>query len=162
MTLTPSDVEQKTFGTALRGYDVDEVDDFLDEVVATIRLLQKAPPPAAPAGGVVEPASAGGADESAVGRALITAQETASALVVDAQMQADQILAGAKAEAEAWSGERDAKKTEVDAEIAELARLVADVRAKLQALAAAASDRVDEMGEALSSARPPGEAEAEA
>ena len=39
--LKPSDVEQKTFSTALRGYDLDEVDDFLDEVVATIRELNK-------------------------------------------------------------------------------------------------------------------------
>jgi len=37
--LTPADVEQKTFSTALRGYDLDEVDDFLDEVVATLREL---------------------------------------------------------------------------------------------------------------------------
>ena len=37
--LTPADVEQKTFSTALRGYDLDEVDDFLDDVVATLRAL---------------------------------------------------------------------------------------------------------------------------
>lgn len=37
--LTASDVEQKTFSTALRGYDLDEVDDFLDEIVATIKQL---------------------------------------------------------------------------------------------------------------------------
>jgi DivIVA domain-containing protein len=37
--LTAADVEQKTFSTALRGYDLDEVDDFLDEIVATIRQL---------------------------------------------------------------------------------------------------------------------------
>ena len=40
MTLTPADVEGKTFGTALRGYDLDEVDDFLDDVVGTLRDLQ--------------------------------------------------------------------------------------------------------------------------
>ena len=32
MPLTPIDVQQKTFATALRGYDLDEVDDFLDAV----------------------------------------------------------------------------------------------------------------------------------
>ena len=37
--LTAADVEQKTFSTALRGYDLDEVDDFLDEVVATLKEL---------------------------------------------------------------------------------------------------------------------------
>jgi len=39
--LTAAEVEQKTFSTALRGYDLDEVDDFLDEVVATIRELNE-------------------------------------------------------------------------------------------------------------------------
>jgi DivIVA domain-containing protein len=39
--LTAADVEQKTFSTALRGYDLDEVDDFLDEIVATIRDLNE-------------------------------------------------------------------------------------------------------------------------
>ncbi|TDI37156.1 MAG: DivIVA domain-containing protein, partial [Acidobacteria bacterium] len=34
MAMTPSDVEQKTFSTVLRGYDLDEVDDFLDDVIA--------------------------------------------------------------------------------------------------------------------------------
>mgnify|MGYP000417498112 CR=1 FL=1 len=37
MPLTPIDVQQKTFGTALRGYDLDEVDDFLDEIVTSLK-----------------------------------------------------------------------------------------------------------------------------
>jgi DivIVA domain-containing protein len=39
--LTAAEVEQKTFSTALRGYDLDEVDDFLDEIVATLRTLNE-------------------------------------------------------------------------------------------------------------------------
>ena len=43
MSLTPEDVLNKTFGTTQfrRGYDEREVDDFLDEVVATLRILDK-------------------------------------------------------------------------------------------------------------------------
>ena len=41
MALTPIDVQQKTFGTALRGYDLDEVDDFLDEVVTTLKSYEE-------------------------------------------------------------------------------------------------------------------------
>ncbi|MEX1271686.1 MAG: DivIVA domain-containing protein, partial [Acidimicrobiia bacterium] len=37
MPLTPIDVQQKTFGTALRGYDLDEVDDFLDDIVTSLK-----------------------------------------------------------------------------------------------------------------------------
>lgn len=39
MALTPADIERKVFGTTLRGYNVEEVDDFLDEMVATLRDL---------------------------------------------------------------------------------------------------------------------------
>lgn len=43
MALTPEDVLNKTFGTTQvrRGYDEREVDDFLDEIVATLRRLNK-------------------------------------------------------------------------------------------------------------------------
>ena len=43
MALTPEDVLNKTFGTTQfrRGYDEREVDDFLDEIVATLRRVNK-------------------------------------------------------------------------------------------------------------------------
>ncbi|MFZ1485593.1 DivIVA domain-containing protein, partial [Nostocoides sp.] len=43
MSLTPEDVLNKTFGTTQfrRGYDEREVDDFLDEIVASMRRLAK-------------------------------------------------------------------------------------------------------------------------
>ncbi|MGH8948251.1 MAG: DivIVA domain-containing protein, partial [Acidimicrobiia bacterium] len=41
MTITPADIEKKTFSTALRGYDLDEVDDFLDEMVVAVRELEE-------------------------------------------------------------------------------------------------------------------------
>jgi DivIVA domain-containing protein len=40
MAITPADIEKKTFSTALRGYDLDEVDDFLDEMVVAVRELE--------------------------------------------------------------------------------------------------------------------------
>ena len=41
MAITPADIEKKTFSTALRGYDLDEVDDFLDEMVVAVRGLEE-------------------------------------------------------------------------------------------------------------------------
>ena len=41
MPITPADIEKKTFSTALRGYDLDEVDDFLDEMVVAVRELEE-------------------------------------------------------------------------------------------------------------------------
>jgi cell division initiation protein len=147
MGMTPADVEQKTFSTALRGYDLDEVDDFLDEVVSTIRELQdqivgaKAEPPAAPPG----PAP----DESAIGRALVTAQTTADTMIADAQKEADQIRTAAETEADSWADERDAKKAAADEEMVELTSHVSGVRTQLAVLATAVADRLDEMDEAI-------------
>lgn len=153
MTLSPSDVEQKTFSTALRGYDLDEVDDFLDEIVATIRDLTdqlaaaKQAPSAAPVAGR---AGAGeGLDEGAVGRALIAAQETADQIIADARRQADRIIKDADTEADLMVSERDQRKADAEAEMKLLTEHVAGVRSQLAVLATAVADRLDEMDETI-------------
>ena len=148
MALTPEDVEKKTFATALRGYDLDEVDDFLDEVVAAMREMQERvasleqAPKQSPRGDI---------DESAVGRALIAAQATADRIIADAREEAERILSEARDEAQEWQEERAAKKADVEAEMNELSRAVAEVRNRLAVLATAVADKLDEMDEAISS-----------
>jgi cell division initiation protein len=152
MTLSPADVEQKTFSTALRGYDLDEVDDFLDEIVATIKELsdQLAAAKQAAAAVTVESAGRGEVpDESAVGRALITAQETADQIVADARREAERIVQEADTEAETLQSEKERRKAEAEAEMAELSERVAGVRAQLAVLATSVADRLDEMDESL-------------
>ena len=144
--LTPSDIEQKTFHTSLRGYDLDEVDDFLDDVVATIRELTEKLEAAQ--GGSIEP-SVG--DESAVGRALVAAQTAADQMIADAKAEAEKIVSEARSEADTWISERDEKKAAADEEMQELTQHVASVRTQLAVLAAAVADRLDEMDEALGS-----------
>ena len=39
MTLTALEIKDKSFGTKFRGYDVEEVDEFLDIVSAIMRNL---------------------------------------------------------------------------------------------------------------------------
>lgn len=156
MALSPSDVEQKTFSTALRGYDLDEVDDFLDEIVATLRDLndQIASGGTAPAPLPVETAETGtvpATDESAVGRALVAAQETADRIVAEARMEADQIIEGARSEADTLVSEKEKRKAGAEAEMAELAGHVAGVRSQLAFLATAVADRLDEMDAAIGS-----------
>ncbi len=153
MTLSSSDVEQKTFSTALRGYDLDEVDDFLDEIVATIRDLsdqlaaaKQAPSPAAP----LDRAGAGeGLDEGAVGRALIAAQETADQIIAEARRDAERIVKEADTEADLMVSERDQRKANAEAEMKLLTDHVAGVRAQLAVLATAVADRLDEMDESI-------------
>lgn len=164
--LTASDVEQKTFSTALRGYDLDEVDDFLDEIVATIKGLneQLEEARAARDGAVVTPIPAPAPepepepeleptpappqaeiDESAIGRALVAAQEAADRLLEDAQSEAGRIVDDARSEADSFSAERDARRREAEAEMAQLAARVAAVRSELAVLASEVSEKLDDM-----------------
>jgi cell division initiation protein len=175
MALTPADIEKKTFSTALRGYDLDEVDDFLDEVVVALREMEAQMnqararvaelerDPDAPATAVPPPVAAvpaAGLDESAVGRALIAAQQAADRLLEDARADADrtlresrseaeQVLESARSEADTYNRERDLKKAEVEAEMAQMADLVAGVRTKLAVLATSVADKLDEMDAAI-------------
>ncbi|WP_181189642.1 DivIVA domain-containing protein [Bombilactobacillus bombi] len=41
MALTPKDIQEKDFGSQLRGYDKDEVDNFLNQVIADYNVLIK-------------------------------------------------------------------------------------------------------------------------
>lgn len=146
MALTPSDIEQKTFSTTLRGYDLNEVDDFLDDVVATLRDLQDQLAIAKTAQGRTAPSD----EESAVGRALIAAQTTGDEMIADAKEEAEKMIADAREEASNWVSEREAKKAEADAEMIQLADHVANVRAQLAVLATLVADRLDEMDHAIS------------
>jgi DivIVA domain-containing protein len=137
MPLTPDEVQNKEFLTVrLReGYDMQEVDQFLDEVEAELRRLHteneqlraqlaaaaEGPPEGAVA--VAAAASVAGMTETGVQRAisdpgeapqaalkiLTHAQKTADDLVDDARSQAEAMVSDAMAEAERVTSESTAK-----------------------------------------------------
>ena len=154
MAITPSDIEKKTFSTALRGYDLDEVDDFLDEMVVAVRELNDeltqaktrlAELESDPTALAAAPAMTTAPDESAVGRALVAAQQTADRMLDDARSEADKIVSDARSEADTFARERDERKAAVDAEMAEMTGLVSGVRTQLAVLATTVADKLDEM-----------------
>jgi cell division initiation protein len=135
-----------TFTTALRGYDLDEVDDFLDQVIVAIRDLQdEMASSKSKMADLERSADAGGTDESAVGRALVAAQETADKILGDARAESEAILSTARSEAETYENEQQRLREESDAEMAEHAERVADVRGQLALLATQVADKLDEM-----------------
>lgn len=168
MTLTPSDVEQKTFSTALRGYNLDEVDDFLDEVVRTMRDLHKQleearsarPAPAAPVVPAPAPAPTPPPtapptpiDESAVGKALIAAQETAERILAQARLDASSLLDNAHTEADSFEEDREQRRNEAEREIARISALVERVKDDIAELSASVDHDVDDMSAVLGEAR---------
>jgi DivIVA domain-containing protein len=173
MTLTPSEIEQKTFSTALRGYNLDEVDDFLDEIVRSMRKLHQeleeargARVEAAPvepepledveissvAVPVVEPPPPLPIDESAVGKALVAAQETAERIVTDARSEADQILARARSESDTFEESRLQRKADAEQEISQIDVLVDRVKSELAGLSTAVGADLDEMTRTIDAA----------
>jgi DivIVA domain-containing protein len=93
--MTPStslDVQSKKFTRAMRGYAIDEVDAFLDEVAEELTRLRKdSRRPQGPA--------IGRADEEAIAKALVTAQRVSEQTLTDAKVEAQAIVLRADAEA---------------------------------------------------------------
>jgi len=167
MAITPADIEKKTFSTALRGYDLDEVDDFLDEMVVAVRELEdelgrarariaeleqgQGAVTASTEEAVAPPAP--GVDESAVGRALVAAQQAADRILEEARSEANRMVGEARSEADNFAREREERKAAIDAEMADMTGLVAGVRTQLAVLATSVADKLDEMDAAVAGAQ---------
>ncbi|HEX6145631.1 MAG TPA: DivIVA domain-containing protein [Acidimicrobiia bacterium] len=169
MAITPADIEKKTFSTALRGYDLDEVDDFLDEMVVAVRELEEelarardriaqleqdpgAPTPG-PAAAETPQAAAPGIDESAVGRALVAAQQAADRILEEAREEAERVVSEARSEADTFARDREQRRAAMEAEMADMNGLVAGVRTQLAVLATTVADKLDEMDAAVADVR---------
>jgi cell division initiation protein len=153
MPLTPIDVQQKTFGTALRGYDLDEVDDFLDDVVTSLKDYEQRLRDAQERISTLEMEMTDRGDaEGAIARALVAAQRSADSIIADARVEAEQIKGDAHAEASELSKARDAEKATAEAEIARIRGIVDDLRGRLSDLSAAVGVRVDEADSVIADA----------
>ena len=146
MVLTPADVEQKAFTQALRGYHMDEVDDFLDEVVATIRNYDQRIRDAQERIRALEgEVNSRGQDESSISRAFIAAQNAADEIIAKAEAEAVTIRDRASTEAGEVLAERDAEVARIRAEIAGHRNLIGSIRSRLADLSGRVSGSLDEM-----------------
>lgn len=153
MTLGPIDVQQKTFGTALRGYDLDEVDDFLDEVVTSLREYEERLAEAnARIRKLEDEADERGDAEGAISRALVAAQRSADEIVTEAREEAERILADARQEAGTLEAERERVRAQVAAEIEELRTVVAELRSRVASLSASVEEDLSTMAAAVDEA----------
>ncbi len=150
MPLTPIDVQQKTFATALRGYDLDEVDDFLDAVVVALKDYDQRLSDAQERISTLEAELNDKGDaEGAIARALVAAQRSADAIVADAKEEAQRILSDADSEANELAETRDAERRRLESEIDGLRAKVSSVRSSVAELTAAIPVTLDEIDEVL-------------
>jgi DivIVA domain-containing protein len=146
MPLTPEAVDNKEFTTVrLReGYDMQEVDEFLDEVAAELSRmyreneeLREKLGAVTQGGGIASsvdtlggpqrqaegpkpppqgraPAASTGAPTEAAAKVLALAQKTADELVADAKLEADRLLADARQRADKIDSESSAKVSKIE------------------------------------------------
>lgn len=153
MPLTPIDIQQKTFGPELRGYNMDEVDDFLDEVVATLKDYDQRIRDAQDRIRALEAEVATrGEDETAISRALVAAQKQADAVLDEAHQEAERIRSDAFDEADQLRSDRDAERMALTQEMARMRATVADLKRRILELAAGAESDLDAMDVAIADA----------
>ncbi|MBU7008586.1 DivIVA domain-containing protein [Phosphitispora fastidiosa] len=101
MTLTPLDIHNKEFRKAFRGYDEEEVDEFLDRVVKEYEVLFKEN------AGLKEALEAKNSDigtyqelEQTLQKTLVIAQQTSDEMKNGARREADAVIQEARLKAE--------------------------------------------------------------
>lgn len=100
MTLTPQDVEGQVFRERRRGYDPEEVDQFLDKVVQTLGELSRERDRAHKRIAELEELSEGAREsETLLRRTLMTAERTAQQTISEAQEEAAGLREDARREA---------------------------------------------------------------
>jgi len=161
MDLSAIDVQQKTFRERFRGYDPDDVEDFLDRVVETLRGYElKARQQQEQLDALQQDLAGTKEAEEAIKRTYITAQRTSQEMVSEASEKSNKIVDKAKGQAESMVGEARAevKRTRQEAvaehdalkrRITQLRSAVGDLQTRLKAFAETASIDLEGLGASI-------------
>jgi len=133
--LTPLDIENKRFSRTLKGYNVEEVDDFLDQLTEDYEKLYKEN---AELRVQVEENKKDLEHyrnvEHTLQNTLVMAQTTAEDIKANAQSHAEQIIRDAQSEARRSSEEISKEEFEIRKRTEELKRQFGVYKAKMEAL----------------------------
>ena len=133
--LTPLDIENKRFSKTLKGYNVDEVDDFLEQLTVDYEKLYKEN------ADLREQIENSKKDlehyrnvEHTLQNTLVMAQTTADDIKANAQSRADQIIRDAQSEAKRATETISKEEFEIRKRTEELKRQFGVYKAKMEAL----------------------------
>ena len=133
--LTPLDIVNKRFSKTLKGYNVDEVDDFLDQLTVDYEKLYKEN------ADLREQIENSKKDlehyrnvEHTLQNTLVMAQTTADDIKANAQSRADQIIRDAQSEAKRATETISKEEFEIRKRTEELKRQFGVYKAKMEAL----------------------------
>ena len=133
--LTPLDIENKRFSKIIKGYNVDEVDDFLDQVTLDYERLYKEN---AELRNQIEESKKDLEHyrkvEQTLQNTLVMAQTTAEDIKANAQSRAEQIIRDAQSEAKRATEEISKQEFDIRKRTEELKRQFGVYKAKMEAL----------------------------
>lgn len=133
--LTPLDIENKRFSKTIKGYNVDEVDDFLDQLTEDYEKMYKenAELKMQIEEGQKELEHYKNVEQT-LQNTLVMAQSTADDIKSTAQSRADQIIRDAQSEAKRATEEITKEEFEIRKRTEELKRQFNVYKAKMEAL----------------------------
>lgn len=131
--LKPMDIHNKEFKKAMRGYDVEEVDEFLDEIIVDFEKMQRELDVLkTQISNYSENMNTYREKELSLNNVMLSAQRFADQLTQDAERKAAEIIANAEREAEKIVGSTQEKYNQVLADYAMLANRYNDAKETLR------------------------------
>jgi len=147
MSLTPEDIQSKQFHVRFRGFDVEEVDGFLEQVAENFLMLQEENRTLkARIGAMTQDLEVFKQDETSFKNAILSAQKVADEMKKKSRSEANRLLMQANAEVAQLKDEANREIAALEANVDQLkgmqSRLMADLRGVLNSYL----DQLDESG----------------
>lgn len=144
--LRPIDIQNKEFEKKFKGYDPDQVDDFLDKVISDYDAVLKENK------SLKEKLEANEADiekykkiEKTLDNAVVVARETAAGIIENAKAEAENIIRRAKLDAQNLEKQIDREHTKRQQEIAAMNTELDAYKVRLKALCRSMEELIDKV-----------------
>ncbi len=144
MALTPLDIHNKEFSKSFRGYDEDEVNEFLDQIIKDMEMIIKEKRELEEkVGTLTERLTHFTNIEETLSKSILIAQETAEEVKNNARKESQLIIKEAEKNADRIINESLAKSRKVALEIEELKKKAAVYRIRFRSLLEAQLEMLD-------------------
>lgn len=146
--ITPVDLENKEFKKGFRGYDIEEVESFLEELIKDYSRIYRENAGLKDKNAILNDSveSYKGMEET-MRSAIVSAQRTSEEIIKNAHEQADNIVSEAKVRAQEILNDADCRIQALNRECAEIEGRASLLRAKLKSVLNTYLGMLDELPE---------------